>query len=173
MSFFEPAPGEVLFEAEVVLDSHLRAPQIPPSPILDGPQSADSPDRALQLTGQTLVEIVRAYAFVLSGTRTLREVHGEEVDLADEATGRRLRVSECVDRGLAHNHFDDRVREFLWGLTRQGVGAVSLTSGGRLQRAQIHHMVIASDHVVDFVRGEQLTPPVDRLALGSDEVTTG
>ncbi|WP_144792226.1 hypothetical protein [Kocuria palustris] len=164
MSFVEPGPGEVVFELEIAQDRPRRSPEHRPDRTRGAIVPVSSQNRALQLTAQTLVEIVRTVSFLLAARQTAREVHEDHIDLIDADTGRRTRVSPHVDRGLRQDLFTHEVREFLSGLTRDGVGAVSLAIGGRLQRSQIQHPVIATDRSLAFASGTPLPLPLDAPA---------
>ena len=67
-----------------------------------------------------------------------------------------------------HGSFDAQMREFLSGLTREGVGAVSLAYEAEDKRSRIQHMVIATDRVLEFMRGAQVQRPIDRLSTDPD-----
>lgn len=168
LSFHEPSPGVVVFAAEVVADGHLRARD---QPVLLGPDSAGparSAEHALRLSVHGLVEFVRAYGFVLAAPQTLREVRCDRVDLAEDQDGRRLRVLPEVDYALQHGCFDAQMREFLAVLARDGVGGVCLSCGAEDLRSQIHHMVMATDRVLEFVHGAQPLRPLDRIGTDPD-----
>lgn len=163
LSFHEPSTGVVVFEAEVAADDHLRARD---QPVLLGPDSAEparSAEHALRLSVHGLVELVRAYGFVLAAPQTLREVRCDHVDLTEDQDSQPLRVLPEVDYALQHGCFDAQMREFLAVLTREGVGGVCLSCGAEDLRSQIHHMVIATDRVLEFVHGAQPHRPLDRI----------
>lgn len=168
LSFYEPAPGAVVFEAEVVADGHLRSAE---EPVPLGPEQGQPPrsaEHALRRSVHGLVEIVRAYGFVLAAPRTAREVRCDHVDLSEADDGQHLRIAPEIDYGLLHGSFDVQMREFLSGLTREGVGAISLACGAEDKRSQIQYMVIATDRVLEFVHGAQLQRPIDRMSTAPD-----
>ena len=114
------------------------------------------------------MEIVRSFGFVLAAPQTVREVRCDHVELIEQEDGQRLCVSPEIDYGLLHGSFDAQMREFLAGLTRESVGAVSLSAGAQEQRSQIQHMVVATDRVLEFVRGADVLRPIDRLSPDPD-----
>ncbi|ALB03254.1 hypothetical protein [Kocuria palustris] len=168
MSFYEPGPGAVVFEAQVVADVRGRAGDQPTPLGAGNPGPVRTAEQALRLSVLGLVEIVRAFGFVLAAPQTVREVRCGHVGLTEADGGQHLRVSPEVDYGLLHGSFDAQMREFLSGLTREGVGAVSLAHGAEDKRSRIQHMVIATDRVLEFVRGAQVQRPIDRRSTDPD-----
>lgn len=161
LGFQESEPGEIYFTFDVIHQAHGRyhdgldpweEHQVP---------ATDSAQDAVEATASAVIDLFRAYAFVLAEQWTALSVApGGDMDLRSTGCVRRMRVTAAAGWALASGRFDEHMREALLALTRDGVATIALSDRDGIVYRRVLEVAMATDAALQFVQGGPL--PLDR-----------